>query len=123
MRGFGDLEAVIMELVWRRDEPATVRHVFEELAEDRAIAYTTVMTVMDNLHRKGFLDRQMAGRAWRYRPSASREEYTARLMRDALHEAGDQRTALAHFVAAMSEDESTALRAALRRRRTRPAGS
>jgi predicted transcriptional regulator len=116
MRGFGDLEAVIMQTMWRRDEPATVRQIFEELAEDRSIAYTTVMTVMDNLHHKGFLERQMAGRAWRYRPSATREEYTARLMRDALHQAGDPRTALVHFVDEMTEDESQALRAALRRR-------
>ena len=116
MRGFGELEAVIMDRMWRRAEPATVRQVFEELAQDRPIAYTTVMTVMDTLHRKGFLDRHMAGRAWMYRPSATREEYTARLMRDALHEAGDPQTALAHFIHEMSEDESLALRAALRRR-------
>jgi predicted transcriptional regulator len=119
MRGFGDLEAVIMDAMWCRGGPATVRQVFEELAEGRSIAYTTVMTVMDNLHRKGFLDRQMTGRAWTYQPSASREQYVARLMRDALAEAADQRTALAHFVAAMSEDESSALRAAMRGRRTK----
>jgi predicted transcriptional regulator len=75
-----------------------------------------VMTVLDNLHRKGFLDREMTGRAWSYRPRVGREEYTARLMRDALHEAGDQRAALAHFVAGMSEQESQLLRAVLRRR-------
>ena len=122
MRGFGDLEAVVMQTMWRRDEPASVRQIFEELAEDRSIAYTTVMTVMDNLHRKGFLDRQMVGRAWRYQPSATREEYTARLMRDALHDAGDPLAALAHFVNEMTEDESHALRAVLRRRPRKAAG-
>jgi predicted transcriptional regulator len=116
VRGFGDLEAVIMDVMWSREEAATVRQVFEDLAAGRSIAYTTVLTVMDNLHRKGFLRREMVGRAWRYRPSASREEYTAQLMRDALEQAGDQRAALAHFVAGMSEDESTALRTLLRRR-------
>ena len=121
MRGFGDLEAVIMETMWRREQPATVRQIFEELAQDRAIAYTTVMTVMDNLHRKGFLDRQMTGRAWTYQPSTSREQYVARLMRDALAEAGDQQAALTHFVTTMSEDESEALRAALRRLRRKGA--
>jgi BlaI family transcriptional regulator, penicillinase repressor len=116
VRGFGDLEAVIMGMMWRRDDPATVRQVFEDLAASRSIAYTTVLTVMDNLHRKGFLHREMAGRAWRYRPSATQEQYTAQLMHDALEQADDQRTALAHFVAGMSEDESNALRALLRRR-------
>src|SRR2546423_12188230 len=108
MRGFGDLEAAIMDVMWRRGEQTTVRQVMLELATTRPVAYTTVMTVMDTLHRKGFLRREMTGRAWCYRPSASREEYTARLMRDALDEAGDQRAALAHFVAGMSEVESQA---------------
>ncbi len=122
MHGFGDLEAVVMGVMWRSADPATVRQVFEELARQRSLAYTTVMTVMDNLHRKGFLDREMTGRAWSYRPRVSREEYTARLMRDALHEAGDQHAALAHFVAGMSDQESQMLRAVLRRGQSKRAG-
>jgi len=121
MRGFGDLEAAIMDVMWRRDEPATVRQVLDGLTRGRPVAYTTVMTVMDTLHRKGFLQRERTGRAWSYRPSATREEYTARLMRDALENAGDQRQALAHFVAGMTEAESQALRAVLRRRPRRGA--
>ena len=117
MRDFGELEAVIMDVMWRRDEPATVREIYTPLAKARPLAYTTVMTVMDNLHHKGFLDREKAGRAWRYQPATSREEYTARLMHDALDAAGDQTAALAHFVAGMSESESQALRWLLRRPR------
>ncbi len=119
MRGFGDLEAAIMDRVWGSDQPVTVRDVYAQLAQDRPLAYTTVMTVMDNLHRKGYLAREMVGRAWRYRPTASREEYTAGLLRQVLDNAGDQLTALAHFVGAMNDDESQALRAALRRRSRR----
>jgi predicted transcriptional regulator len=59
----------------------------------------------------------MLGRAWSYRPTASRQEYTAQVMRDVLSEAGDQTGVLAHFVASMSESEAAALRALLRRRR------
>jgi predicted transcriptional regulator len=121
MRGFGELEAVVMDVMWRREQPATVREVFEELAAGRQIAYTTVLTVLDNLHRKGFLKREMSGRAWSYQPTASREEYTASLMRHALDEAGDQRRALAHFVAGMSDEESQTLRAVLRRRPSKAA--
>ena len=116
MREFGDLEAVVMDQLWRRGTPATGRDVFEPLAAVRPLAYTTVMSVLDNLHRKGFLAREMVGRAWVYTPAATREEYTARLMRDALDGAGDQTAALAHFVAAMTESESQALRWLLRRR-------
>lgn len=121
MRGLGDLESVVMDLMWDGDGPATVRRVFEQLTGQRSIAYTTVMTVMDNLHRKGFLDREMIGKAWTYRPSASREEHLARLMRDALDAAGDQQAALAHFVSGMSEEESQVLRGVLRRRARRGA--
>ena len=117
MRDFGDLEAVIMDTMWRRDQPATVREVYTPLAKARPLAYTTVMTVMDNLYRKGFLSREMVGRAWQYRPTATREEYTARLMRDALNAADEKTTALAHFVAGMTESESQTLRWLLRRPR------
>ncbi|MGH3860101.1 BlaI/MecI/CopY family transcriptional regulator, partial [Actinokineospora sp.] len=84
MRGFGELEAVVMDRVWRREGTSTVRAVFEELLEQREIAYTTVMSTMDNLHRKGWLSRTRHGKAFLYRPTLTREEYSARLMRDAL---------------------------------------
>ena len=88
MRGFGDLEAVIMHQVWERGEPVTVRDLFDDLAAQRTIAYTTVMSTMDNLHRKGWLDRVRDGKAYRYTATASREEYSARLMREALADGG-----------------------------------
>ena len=116
MRRFGELEAVVMERLWERGRPALVREVVDDLREHRAVAYTTVMTVMDNLYHKGFLQREMAGRAWSYTPTASREVHTARMMRDALDAAGDQTAALALFVADMTESESQALRWLLRRR-------
>jgi predicted transcriptional regulator len=122
MYGLGDLEAVVMDAMWDGAAPATVRQVFEHLSAGRPIAYTTVLTVMDNLYRKGFLAREMAGRAWSYRLSATREEHLARLMRDALDEAGDQQAALTHFVSAMTEEESRLLRGALRRRRGKGPG-
>src|SRR5206468_2997778 len=60
MRRFGELEAVIMDRLWERGRPALVREMVEDLREDRALAYTTVMTVMDNLYRKGWLRRGRA---------------------------------------------------------------
>ena len=113
MRGFGDLEAVVMDRVWDRDKPVTVRELFDELREERNIAYTTVMSTMDNLHRKGWLARERDGKAYRYTAVASREEYSARLMREAMAEAGDAEAVLSHFVAQMDGTESAALRAVL----------
>ena len=113
MRGFGDLEAVIMDRVWEHAEPVTVRELHDELAAERVIAYTTVMSTMDNLHRKGWLNRVKEGKAYRYSPSASREEYSARLMREALADGGDTEVVLSHFLAQIDGEESKALRSVL----------
>src|ERR1700760_727661 len=80
MRQFGELEAVIMDRLWDRGRPALVREVLDDLRKDRPLAYTTVMTVMENLHRKGWLRRERDGRAWRYEPAGSRSGHTAALM-------------------------------------------
>ena len=122
MRGLGDLEAVIMDRVWERGEPVTVRELFDELSAERAIAYTTVMSTMDNLHRKGWLDRVREGKAYRYTATASREEYSARLMREALADGGDAEVVLSHFVAQIGSGESEALRSVLRKLRGRRSG-
>jgi len=115
VRGFGDLEAVIMRRVWDLDGPVTVRELYEDLQRERAIAYTTVMSTMDNLHRKGWLARERDGKAYRYTAVASREEYSARLMGEAMAEAGDTEAVLSHFVAAMDGGQAEALRAVLDR--------
>lgn len=123
-RGFGELEAVVMDHIWDRDPVAgtTVREIFEELTTERHIAYTTVMSTMDNLHTKGWLARQRDGKAYRYRPSLSREQYGARLMREALDSGGHPDMVLSHFVQQMGPEESAALRAALRRKSRRVEG-
>jgi predicted transcriptional regulator len=113
VRGFGDLEAVIMDRVWEHAKPVTVRELHDELAAERVIAYTTVMSTMDNLHRKGWLNRVKEGKAYRYSASASRAEYSARLMREALADGGDTEMVLSHFLAQIDGDESEALRSVL----------
>jgi predicted transcriptional regulator len=115
VRGFGELEAVIMDRVWEHAEPVTVRELHGEMSADRVIAYTTVMSTMDNLHRKGWLARAKDGKAYRYTATASREEYSARLMREALAGGGDTAAVLSHFVAQIGPGESEALREAVRR--------
>src|ERR1700733_1919281 len=113
MRRFGELEAVIMDRLGGGGRPVLVRDVVDALHDDRAPAYTTVMTVMENLHRKGWLRRGRDGRAWRYEPAASRSSYTAALMSDALATSPDHRTALAHFALQMSPHDAALLREAL----------
>jgi predicted transcriptional regulator len=113
MRQFGELEAVIMDRLWEWGRPALVREMVDDLHRDRPLAYTTVMTVMENLHRKGWLRRERDGRAWRYEPTSSRSAYTAALMNEALGTSSDRRTALAHFVLQMSPHDVRLLQQAL----------
>ncbi|MEX7470353.1 MULTISPECIES: BlaI/MecI/CopY family transcriptional regulator [Mycobacteriaceae] len=115
VRGFGELEASIMDRLWNRESDATVRDILDELSAERDIAYTTVMSTMDNLHGKGWLSRERDGRAYRYRPTLTREEHSARLMLDALNGGGRSEAVLSHFVAQIDAAESADLRAALRR--------
>ena len=114
MRGrLGELEAVVMDVLWSATEPRRVRDVRAELAPQRPLAYTTVMTVLDNLHRKGWVRRELDGRAYLYRPVASREEVTAQALRDLLDSSVDSESVLLHFVRSVSPRESELLRDAL----------
>jgi predicted transcriptional regulator len=72
----GDLEAEVMEQVWRQGE-ATVRGVRDAInaTADKERAYTTVMTVMSNLDRKGLLMRRRDGKTYFYRAPLSRQDY------------------------------------------------
>jgi predicted transcriptional regulator len=113
VRGFGDLEAAVMQQIWDFAAPVTVREVHTELVRDRTLAYTTVLTVMEKLFRKGWLRRELEGKAHRYRAVATREQYGAGLMREALSGSGNREVALLDFVRQMTLEEAAALRAAL----------
>lgn len=114
MRPFGELESVVMDHLWAAGEPLTVRDVLSRLDRNPPLAYTTVMTVMDNLHRKGFLDRERDGRAFRYWPTKDRAAHTAELMHDLLSSSGDASVTLLRFIDTMSSTEVGRLRRALR---------
>jgi predicted transcriptional regulator len=68
----GKLEFDLMEILWARGE-CNVRDVIQHL--HRPLAYTTVMTTLDRLYKKGLLERHMPGRAFLYSARFSREEW------------------------------------------------
>lgn len=113
MTQLGQLEATVMECLWGGDEPMSVRDVLKRLNEERDLAYTTVMTVLDNLYRKDMVDREKAGRAWVYVPAASRSKYTAELMGQALAGSPDRGSALLRFVEQLPAAELSELRRVL----------
>ncbi len=113
MRPLGDLEAVVMEQLWSTSTALTVRDVLGRLDRHPPLAYTTVLTVMDNLHRKGYVTRDRVGRAFAYQPVKSRSEHTADLMHQLLAGSGDAHTTLLRFLDHMSTADQQRFRQAL----------
>jgi predicted transcriptional regulator len=117
----GELERAVMERLWAADQHGdgalTVRQVHDRVGTERGLAYTTVMTVLDRLAKKGLLLQQRDGRAYRYRPVATREELTAGALRSALGglDRDDRQAAIMHFIGDATPDELDDLRAALDR--------
>ncbi|WFE50337.1 BlaI/MecI/CopY family transcriptional regulator [Micromonospora sp. WMMD1155] len=116
MTRLGDLERAVMDVLWDvvpgTSDGVTVREVADAL-DGRELAYTTVMTVLDRLAGKGMVQREREGRAWRYRPAASREAHIAQLMLDALDLGGSRDAALVRFARSVTGTEAEVLRAAL----------
>jgi len=100
------LESELMERIWARGE-TSVRDLYGELAP--RLAYTTVMTTLDRLYKKGLLSRRAAGRAFLYTPQMSREEYDNRLAQHllgiAIEEAGSREAVLSCFVDYVSDSD------------------
>jgi predicted transcriptional regulator len=112
----GDLERAVMDHLWSGSQPQTVRQVHEALSEQRDLAYTTVMTVLQRLAKKTLAAQIRDDRAHRYAPVHGRDELVAGLMVDALSQAedsGGRQAALVHFVERVGADEAAALRRAL----------
>lgn len=70
----GELEQAVMSILWACPAAVSVREVHDLLSADRDLAYTTVMTVLDRLAKKGLATRHLEGRAWLYRPTRSQVE-------------------------------------------------
>jgi predicted transcriptional regulator len=115
MRGLGDLERAAMDILWRAEAPLKVRDVLERLDTGKELAYTTVMTVLDNLHRKQWVRRERVGKAYVYHPAFSRAEAAVRSLREVLDDSGDREAVLLHFAESATADESRVLREGLRR--------
>ncbi|PZH17022.1 hypothetical protein C1I97_05815 [Streptomyces sp. NTH33] len=110
----GELEDAVMTRVWKWNRPVTVREVLEDLQRERSIAYTTVMTVLDNLHQKGWVRREAEGRAYRYEAVSTRAAYAAALMNEAWSRSDNAAAALVAFFGMMSDEQRQALRDAVR---------
>ena len=103
----GELEQRVMELLWTSDAPRTVSELHQLLTTERELAYTTVMTVLDRLAKKGRVDRDLVSRAWQYRPRHGRAEVVADEVTALLAPLPAQvrRDTLRRLAAALTEEE------------------
>ena len=99
----GALETEVMEAIWRRGAELRVRDVHARL--EARLAYTTVMTTMDRLYKKGLLERRKAGRAFLYSARVTRRQLAfhagAGLIRDLIESEGEP--ALSFLVDAVTD--------------------
>jgi len=99
------LENAVMEVLWQADTWLTPAEVQKLIADRHARAYTTVLTTLTRLWRKGRLERQPSGKAYAYRPLLTREQFSATRMEAMLDIADDHSAALNRFVDSLSPDE------------------
>lgn len=109
----GELERLVMDVLWDGGEPLTPAVVRDRLGPVRPLAYTTVTTILVRLCEKELVQRERVGRAYAYRPLESREGRTAHRMNELLTATGDRSVALTQFVAALPPEQLAELRRAL----------
>lgn len=101
-----------MELLWSSDAPRSVAEVHQTMSEERDLAYTTVMTVLDRLAKKGMAKRELVNRAWQYEAADPQHVVIAREMGALLHGVDDdtRRAALAELSSSLSDGDRATLR-------------
>lgn len=106
----GPLELKVLEVLWRRSRTSTVRQVQASFPQ---LAYTTLMTTLDRLYRKGVLRRFRLGRAFGYVPRCSRDELFGRMVSGRVTEllatCGDSTVLLSTLVEAVGHADAQLL--------------
>lgn len=105
---FGALEREVMETMWRQEREVSVRDLLA--AFQGRVAYTTMMTTMDRLYRKGVLGRRKEGRAFLYSPRVTRHQLHVGLVRSVISSllgsrAGDSEPVLSCIVDAVGQED------------------
>lgn len=80
----GPLEKEIMEIVWKKNE-VNVKTVVSELPQSRKLAYTTVLTILSRLWKKGLLERDKRGKSFVYKSKRDKQQTLHSLIRSTLH--------------------------------------
>lgn len=116
-RAMGELEAQVLAVLWDLDAWVTPRAVLAELPPEPPVVYSTVMTILRRLWKKGVVQRRPEGKAFAYHPVQGREERAAERMVALLDAAHDSEVALSHFLAGLDTARRRQLRRLLERGR------
>jgi BlaI family penicillinase repressor len=120
LHGLGSLQSEVMDLVWGQGE-ATVAQLFETIGARRRITYTTILSAVQKLERKGWLKHRTAGRAYVYYAVRDRLQVGGRTLRDLLRTAfeGDPRLLLSSLLedTKLSDSDLKELRKLIEQRR------
>ncbi len=120
LHGLGSLQSEVMDLVWQQKE-ATVAQLVEKISQRRSVGYTTVLSAVQKLEKKGWLKHRSEGRAHVYHATRDRKEVGGRTLRELLRTAfsGDPRLLLASLLndVRLSDTDLKALRKLIEERR------
>jgi len=120
LHGLGSLQSEVMELIWRQKE-ATVSQLAESIGRRRPITYTTVLSAVQKLEKKGWLKHRSEGRAYVFSAARDRKDVGARTLKELLRTAfsGDPRLLLASLLedAGLTDAELKELRRLIDERR------
>jgi predicted transcriptional regulator len=100
-------ELEVLRILWRAEEPLTVRQVMEHLNRRRPRAYTSVMSLLGVMTEKGLLARRPRGRAYVYTAKVARQKTTRRMLSDLLSRAfeGSASLLVAHLLEESHPDD------------------
>lgn len=110
----GSLEGAVLDVLWNAPGPLKPGDVLAQLSIDPPVTYSTVLTILRRLWKKGLVIRGRDGRAYRYTPTRTREEEIALSMASTFSAASDPALALGHFVANLTPEETHTLKKLLR---------
>lgn len=108
----GMLEDEVLAVLWSSDRPMTPAEVQLDLGD--RLAYTTVMSTLTRMHRKGLVARESTGKGYAYTPTVDEAAHTAQAMSELLSRRRDRAGVLARFVSSLSAEDEEFLQRLLR---------
>jgi predicted transcriptional regulator len=107
----GELENLVLDVLWDSNEPLTSSEVLARCNVDSDLALTTILTVLSRLVDKELVERRIGeSRSHLFAAAQSREQHTARQLLELINDSSNQALTLSHFTAGLNKKSLTALK-------------